>query len=321
MKFIALAAVTLFIALHGYTQPNQKTLIRLADPSIFYEGGIYYLYGTGGFNGFTVYTSPDLYNWKKSDKKALSHGDSFGNKGFWAPQVIKHQGKYFMTYTANEQIAITQSQSPLGPFAQAKHQPITLSGKHIDPYIFKNSNGDFYLYFVRLQNGNRIFVARLKDNLTDIDSSTVKECLSAEGGWENTANASWPVTEGPTLVKIDNFYYLFYSANDFRNINYAVGYAISKSPLGPFIKNRHNPILSRIQTGQNGSGHGDVLMAGDGKWYYVFHTHESAYKAGERKTAIIQLSLSEGKPKQITVVPGTFRYLESNDSISDTTAN
>ncbi len=321
MKFIAFAAATLFIALYGYTQPNQKTLIRLADPSVFHEGGKYYLYGTGGFNGFTVYTSADLFHWKRSDKKALRSGDSYGSKGFWAPQVINHQGRYIMAYTANEQIAIAQSHSPLGPFTQVKYQPITLSGKHIDPYIFKDTNGDFYLYFVRLQKGNRIFVARLKDNLTDIDSSTVKVCLSAEGGWENTENASWSVTEGPTLMKIDNLYYLFYSANDFRNINYAVGYAISKSPLGPFIKNKHNPILSRIQTGQNGSGHGDIFMAGDGKWYYVFHTHESAYKAGERKTAIIQLSLSKGKPKQVTVVPGTFRYLENNDGISDTTAN
>lgn len=318
MKFLAVATVILFTVLQVYAQPSSKPIIRLADPSIFYERGTYYLYGTGGSDGFNVFTSTNLSDWRKADTKALNKGSCFGTKGFWAPQVIKHQGKYFMAYTANEQVALAQSRSPLGPFVQAEKQPITLAGKHIDPFVFTDANGDLYLYFVRLQNGNRIFVARLKNDLSDIDISTVKECIHAESGWENTADDSWPVTEGPTVIKIDKLYYLFYSANDFRNINYAVGYATSTSPLGPFTKYVQNPILSKKQTGQNGSGHGDVFTAKDGKWYFVFHTHESAYKAGERKTAIIELSVFKGRPKRIAVLPGTFRYLTADDAKSAT---
>jgi xylan 1,4-beta-xylosidase len=321
MKIITIAGLLLFTAFISNAQTHQKSVIRLADPSVLCEGDTYYLYGTGGANGFNVYTSSNLYTWRKADAKALSKGDSFGTKGFWAPQVINHQGNFIMSYTANEQIAIAQSRNPQGPFMQTKPQPITLSGKHIDPFIFKDTNGDFYLYFVRLQKGNRIFAARLKNDLTDIDSTTVKECISAQGGWENTTDTSWPVTEGPTVIKLQNLYYLFYSANDFRNVNYAVGYATSTSPLGPFTKYQQNPILSKKQTGQNGSGHGDVLMAGDGQWYYVFHTHESANKVGERKTAIMRLSVSTGNPQKIAVVHNTFRYLKIDEPIESTPAN
>ena len=55
--------------------------IYLADPTIFYENGTYYLYGTGGNSsqGFQVYTSKDLKMWEgpkgASDGYVLKKGD------------------------------------------------------------------------------------------------------------------------------------------------------------------------------------------------------------------------------------------------------
>lgn len=292
----------------AYAQTG-KAPIALADPTIFLDKGTYYLYGTGRADGFAVYTSTDLKSWHLQSRNALLKGDSYGTKGFWAPQVFKHKGKYFMAYTADEHIAIAESNSPLGPFTQKTLKSISLSGKQIDPFIFRDSNGDMYLYFVRLQEGNRIFAARLKADM-DIDSSTVTACIHAEQGWENTANASWPVSEGPTVVKFGSLYYLFYSANDFRNIDYAVGYATSTSPFGPWSKYSNNPIISRKNTGQNGSGHGDLFWGKDKKLYYVFHTHESNSSTGKRKTAIVQVNLHDSNPAVIAIKPASFRYLE-----------
>ncbi|QKJ30700.1 family 43 glycosylhydrolase [Mucilaginibacter mali] len=306
-----ITAILFFIGITAAHAQSGKDTIKLADPTIFNNDGTYYLYGTGNPNGFPVYTSTDLINWQRQGKNALLKGDAYGTKGFWAPQVIKQNGKYYMAYTADEHIAIAEGDSPLGPFTQNVHKPVTLQGKHIDPFIFKDTNGDFYLYFVRLQQGNRIFSARLKNDLSDIDSTTVKECLHAESGWENTANSGWPVSEGPTVIKIGNLYYLFYSANDFRNIDYAVGYATSPSLLGPWTKYAGTPIISRKNTGRNGSGHGDILQK-DGKLYYVFHTHSSNSTVGMRKTAIVSLAVSKDKPAVVSVVPGSFRYLEGN---------
>ena len=307
----------LFLLLTALQAHAQKQAITLADPTMFFENGTYYLYGTGSPNGFPVYTSTDMKDWHRQSKNALQKGEAYGTTGFWAPQIFKHDKKYYMVYTANEHIAIAESNNPSGPFIQSNPKPITLSGKHIDPFIFKDSNGELYLYFVRLQSGNRIFAARLKNDLSDIDSTTIKECINAETGWENTVNAKWPVSEGPTVTKIGSLYYLFYSANDFRNIDYAVGYATANSPMGPFTKYSGNPILSRKNTQQNGSGHGDVLVAKDGKWYYVFHTHNSGNTVAPRKTAVIQLSVSKNNPKKIAVLPDTFYYLESESTVNN----
>lgn len=290
-------------------EPRQN--IQLADPTIFYDKGTYYLYGTGRPDGFPVYTSTDLHTWQLYSKNALTKGDSYGTAGFWAPQVFRHNVKYYMAYTANEHIAIAVGDSPLGPFVQKVQHPISTQGKQIDPFVFQDKDGTLYLYHVRLENGNRIFVARLNAALDGIEEGTATECIHAEGGWENTAAAKWPVSEGPTVIKRGTWYYLFYSANDFRSIDYAVGYAFASSPAGPWTKFTGNPIVSRANTGKNGTGHGDIFQAGNGDFYYVFHTHHSNDKVGERTTAIIRLSFSGRRPARISVIPGSFRYLQT----------
>lgn len=84
-----------------------------------------------------------------------------------------------------------------------------------------------YLYHVRLQEGNRIFVAEMTNDLKAIKPGTLTESISAKEGWKNTEKVVWPVAEGLAIFKKDGLYYLFYSASDFRNKNYAVGFAIS----------------------------------------------------------------------------------------------
>lgn len=110
--------------------------IYLADPTIFSDNGTYYLYGTSPLsnNGFWVYKSKDLQHWDGPagavDGYAL-WGNTYGTKGFWAPQVFKYNGRYGMAYTANEQIAIAWADSPLGPFVQDEPAMIPAKTKEI----------------------------------------------------------------------------------------------------------------------------------------------------------------------------------------------
>lgn len=194
-----------------------------------------------------------------------------------------------MAYTANENIAIAVSDNPLGPFTQTVKKPLEAPVKQIDPFIFKDDNGKVYLYHVRLQKGNRIFVAEMQDDLSAIKPETLKECIHASDAWENTEKAEWPVAEGPTVLKHGGLYYLIYSANDFRNPNYAVGYAVSENALGPWKKYVGNPILSRKDIGINGTGHGDFFKDKKGELNYVFHTHHSDTVVSPRKTAVITI--------------------------------
>ena len=285
--------------------------IYLADPTIFSDNGTYYLYGTSPLsnNGFWVYKSKDLQHWDGPagavDGYAL-WGNTYGTKGFWAPQVFKYDGRYGMAYTANEQIAIAWADSPLGPFVQDKPAMIPAKTKEIDPFIFFDDDGKKYMYHVRLINGNRIYVAEMNDDMRSLKEETARECISVnEDGWENTEKSKWGVSEGPTVVKIDGTYYMFYSCNDYRNINYAVGYATAKSPLGPWKKHK-KPIISRQLTGENGTGHGDLFRDADGRWMYVLHTHNSNSQVGPRRTAIVELNK---KGKKFEMVPGSMRYI------------
>lgn len=275
---------------------QQTQPIYAADPTIFYDQGTYYLYGTNGDSGFLVHTSKDLKSWSgpigKKNGYALSKGDAYGTKGFWAPQVFKHKGMYYMAYTADEQIAIAKSSSPLGPFIQTEMKPITGSGKQIDPFLFFDTDGKPYLYHVKLQEGNRIFVSAMKDDLSDIIAGTAKQCISATAKWENTAHTNWPVTEGPTVVKNGKYYFMVYSANDFRSSDYAVGYATSLSPSGPWTKYDGNPIISKKTVKYNGTGHGDLFQDAAGNYQYVMHTHFSDTKVSPRKTGLISIKFS-----------------------------
>lgn len=295
-------------------QQDAGSFLYQADPTIFYDKGTYYLYGTNGGNadsGFKVFISKDLKSWqlsKKNEGWALVKGSSYGTKGFWAPQVFYYHNKYYMAYTANEQIAIAQSNSPEGPFMQPIMQPIDTSIKEIDPFVFMD-NGKIYLYHVRLQNGNRIFVAQLNDSLSALIPNTAHECISAANNsqpWENTKHVGWTVTEGPCVIKRTNDYCMLYSANDFRNPDYAVGYATASTPDGPWTKFAGNPIISRQLLNINGTGHGDLLKDNN-NWWYVLHTHYSDTVVGPRKTAIIQLHFDNAN--KLTADTSSFRYL------------
>ncbi|MDQ0640967.1 xylan 1,4-beta-xylosidase [Pedobacter sp. W3I1] len=289
--------------------------IYLADPTIFLDKGVYYLYGTSSDEGFLVYSSNDLKNWIKPVGKnkgfALKKGGAFGSKGFWAPQVFKRGKTYFMAYTADEQIAIAHSNSPTGPFVQEELKAISGIGKQIDPFVFTDTDGKNYLYHVKLDRGNRIFVAELKDDFSDVIPETTSACLAGTETWENTAKTDWPVTEGPTVIKKENLYYLFYSANDFRNPDYAVGYATSSSPTGPWLKYAGNPIISKKILQINGTGHGDFFTDKSGQLQYVFHTHYNNHKVSPRATAIIKAGFVKDKngTYQMQINAESFRFL------------
>ncbi|WP_232282999.1 glycoside hydrolase family 43 protein [Pedobacter sp. BAL39] len=301
------------------TKPVSDT-IYLADPTIFVDQGTYYLYGTSSEKGFLVYQSKDLKKWSgpagKKNGFALAKGDAFGSGGFWAPQIFKRGKLYYMAYTADEQIAIATSDSPLGPFKQEQHKAISGVGKQIDPFLFTDTDGKNYLYHVRLTSGNRIYVAEMKDDLSDVLPETARECIAGTQPWENTAHTDWPVTEGPTVIKRGNLYYLFYSANDFRNPDYAMGYATSLSPLGPWEKFENNPVISRDVLKYNGTGHGDFFTDKKGQLQYVFHTHHSNTRVSPRATALIKGKFVKNSSgiEELEILPESFGFILKNSS-------
>lgn len=232
--------------------------------------------------------------------------------GFWAPQVFEFEGKFYMAYTANEHIVIATSESPLGPFTQTEKKALEAPVKQIDPYVFVDSDGKKYLYHVRLTEGNRLFVAELKDDFSGIKEETLTYCFNAEEPWEYTAKSDWTVSEGPAIIKHEDLYYFIYSANDFRNPDYAVGYAVSESPMGRWANSPSNPIFDKEDAGINGSGYGDYFIDTKGKLRYVLHTHNSDDEVSPRKTGSIEMEFVENgnEADVLEVKKESFEFLE-----------
>lgn len=139
--------------------------VAFGDPYILDDGyGIYYMYGTGAgaVDGFVVYSSPDLINWE--NKGQVFYGntpDSWSVANFWAPEVYKFNGKYYMFYSAdwkvnptnegeNFKIGVAVSDSPTGPFEDLMDRPIFDPGYPIiDANVIQDKTGKFYLYYSR----------------------------------------------------------------------------------------------------------------------------------------------------------------------------
>lgn len=291
LLFVFLACLTVNAKSSGQ---GGREEVFYADPTIYVENGKYYVTGTRT-SGFSILESEDLENWKspsgKSSHLVLEKGKgTFGTRGFWAPQIIKEGGIYYISYTANEQVCLASSDSLMGPFTQAKIQPIDGSEKNIDSFIFGDDDGKHYLYHVRFNMGNYLWVAQFDLKTGKINPDTLTKCFNQTSEWEATPNyKSNPIMEGPTVLKMKGTYYLIYSANHFRNIDYAVGYATSQSPYGPWKKYPNNPILHRSMIGENGTGHGDVFRGLDNKLYYVFHVHYSDTRISPRRTRIVPI--------------------------------
>lgn len=284
--------------------------LLLADPTIFLLDGKYYMAGTQNGNpGFNVLQSDDLLLWQPTSADMLPQLEPgysiYGTKWFWAPQFLPMNDRVYLFYTANEHVACAASDEITGKYAALPDvvsgnftgipQPIDGSCGNIDPFLFLDDDGKCYLYHVRFDNGNYIWVGEFDMEKGKIVDGTLQPTFRVDQPWEHTHSyESVPIMEGPTMVKIDGTYYLFYSANHYMSKDYAVGYATAPTPLGPWTKNPANPIISREIVGESGSGHGDVFLDKEGGLRYVFHTHNSEDKVGPRRTRII--SLKKEKP-------------------------
>ena len=297
MKSIFIYPILLLAVLQASAQAKRE--IFFADVTIYVQGSKYYLTGSKGGSsgpaGFALLESKDLKTWsvpaESNDSLGmiLTKGDhTFGTKGFWAPQILKDKNTYYMTYTADEQTVLAQSTSLVGPYSQKKVGPIDGSEKNIDSYIFKDTDGTYYLYSVRFNQGNYLYAAEFDLKSGTIKPQTLTRCFDQTQPWEATpAYPSAPIMEGPTVIKLKTKYYLFYSANHFQNIDYGIGYAVADSPYGPWVKYKNNPIIHRSIVGENGSGHGDLFEGIDKQLYYVYHIHYSSDKVSPRRTRIV----------------------------------
>lgn len=146
-------------------ESNNPLDVAFGDPFIVYddESDTYYMYGTGGVkNGFMAYSSKDLKTWEKREQVySADQEKSWGTKDFWAPEVYKRNGKYYMFYSAhwknnpnneleNYKIGVAIADNPLGPFEDMTGEPLFDPGYPIiDANVYFSEDGKLYLYYSR----------------------------------------------------------------------------------------------------------------------------------------------------------------------------
>lgn len=277
-------------------------ILQGADPFILLYNDKYYCYPTSdSHNGYIVYESDDLIHW--TDKgHCLIKDDVIGEDGFWAPEVTYYKGRFYMAYTADFHIGIAVSDSPLGPFRQEKKGWL-IDHRAIDGSFF--IDGDrAYLYYVGYNHpGGPICVTELTPDLMSVKGEE-KVLIRPEEPWELVTSYEYEgktlcVTEGPFMLKHEGKYYLSYSANDYQSPAYSVGYAVSDSPMGDFVKYENNPIL--IGNGNvQGTGHHSFTTTKDGKdLICVYHAHNSTTEIHPRMTHISPAAFVEKNGKTV----------------------
>lgn len=255
---------------------------NLADPCVIVHEGTYYLYATGevdGDNGTRVYTSPNLVDWKRGPVVFRP-----GEPHVWAPDVFRdpRTGRFYLYYTVNQTVGVAEAEGPLGPF-QIRRK---FFDRAIDAHLFRDDDGRLYLYFVKFP-GFRISVQPMASP-TEPEGEP-KAILWPESDWEKRAGE---VTEGPWMLRHAGRYYLLYSGSGANTPDYAVGYAISESPLGPFRRAAENPIVRRSES-VFGPGHGCAVRDGAGRWWHVYHQKRTDRVEWDRFIAIDPLWFDE----------------------------
>ncbi len=285
----------------------QKTLeVPVADPNVLFHEDTYYLYGTDdktkGEISICVYTSKDLMNWTEREPAFRKTEQTWSQGYLWGAEVIVKEDKFIMYYSTspnkyynpplNMQIAASISDSPLGPFSEIK-TPL-YSGNFgktevIDQNLFIDHDGKAYLYFVAVILGshNEIRVVRMQDNYLNPSGEDLI-CIRPETEWESHSWAGHKVAEGPFVFRRKGCYYLLYTCNHFLDDKYAVGYATSKSPLGPWKKFSNNPILEKNEF-IKGPGNASLINISESENFIAYHVHNGQASVYPRLLCIDRL--------------------------------
>jgi beta-xylosidase len=231
----------------------------------------------------------------------------------------------------NFRIGVAVADKPTGPFIDMDAKPIFDPGYPIiDANVFFDADGKAYLYYSRAayKHGVKSEVAdwaKKKGWYKEIEESWVYGVELApdfsgvigepvlllrppvrlsdkQAEWESRSVTSREVnrrwTEGSVTFKQDSIYYIMYSANHFGGQHYAVGYATSASPLGPFKKAANNPVLQK-NTAKGGSvtgtGHNSIAYSPDGKEMFCVYHGRTAKTGNERVVFIDRMQVKGGK--------------------------
>lgn len=289
---------------------QEREITELRDPCIMRDGDTYYLVFThfpfthhtsrdeskpdlNSSPGIRLYSSKDLKNWKFENwivKSSELPEDCPYKHRFWAPELFKHNGKYYIMFYADNWLKdeynaaghigyvgfLGVADSPIGPY-----ENITwVRGSGCDTHLFFDDDDKAYA----VVPGVDVFMqAADAKNIAKADVSLYGErpkiisCNNDDIGW----NFSPEHVEGPWMIKKNGKYILFTAApywdynrpeNDNSNIphGYWTGVSIADNVWGPYSK---QPQLFL-------GGHTSVFIGPDGNEWFSYRGESGGEEQG-----------------------------------------
>ncbi|MFB6162861.1 MAG: RICIN domain-containing protein [Halococcoides sp.] len=265
-----------------------------ADPTIHRaDDGTWWAYASN--MGYTdpanemlvpIVSSPDLANWTY-EGEAFDSQPGWTEGSIWAPDIHYHDGQWVMFYSLwpsdreNEGdltgIGLATSDTPDGPFTDhGKLFTNTIHpypGNTIDPY-FVYYEGTPYLFW---GNFAGVYYVELTADLQ----------AYRDGTWGQIGGSAY---EGSTIFERNGYWYYFGSSGDccsgFES-TYEIEVARSEDGLlGPYYDSEGTPLIERNEWRAGPTylddndrfiapGHGDVTVADDGTYWFVYHAYDS----------------------------------------------
>ncbi|MGA2176497.1 MAG: family 43 glycosylhydrolase [Verrucomicrobiota bacterium] len=206
---------------------------------------------------YHVFSSENLTDWKDHGVIVSQTNVDWVNPtsySMWAPDCVFKNGKYYFYFPAGAKkggfrIGVAVSDKPYGPF---KPEPKPIEGaRGIDPCVFIDKDGQAYLY----TSMNRIFVAKLKENMLELDSQ-LQAITNLPGRG---------LLEGPFVFERNGIYYLTYP--HVQTTLERLEYSTSTNPMGPF---KQTGVIKDESPDGCWTVHHSIVEY-KGRWYLFYH--------------------------------------------------
>jgi beta-xylosidase len=280
MKFFCHIIIALAFAAaanaQGPTEARPLLVGDWPDPTICKDGADYYMtHSSGPYRpALLIWHSRDLQTWTP-----LGHALRKQEGNVWVSELTKHDGRFLIYYSANNQIHLLTAASPAGPWSE----PVKVEGAQtLDVGHAVADDGKRFLFFA---------TGKVADLSAD-GARVISEKRKVHEAWPMPPE--WAVEceclESPRIERRGDWYHMLAAQGGTFGpaTAHMVVAARAQHPLGPWENAPHNPLIhtySREEAWWT-KGHGDLIEGPGGQWWTILLAHRARHRTLGRCTVI-----------------------------------
>ncbi len=260
------------------------------DPFVLKVKDTYYMSATGGGSKhgreFVMWQSKDLQNWSEPKQILDFDNVSWAREKAWAPSMVEKDGWFYLAFCADQQIGIAVCEEPMGIYRDILGEPLVAKQDYdfqtIDPAFVKDEDDRVYLAFgqgkcmiseIELSPEGARFIGEMR---------CLSEGIYSQFSHDPRLEDKSIYNEAPDIIRIGDRYLFSWAIYDVMDYRYAMRYAWSRHPMGPYVLPLdfdHDNILLQGAHDITGCGHACVVEY-QGEYYVIYGRHRKDRTAG-----------------------------------------